>query len=192
MALSLTGGKDKKKESKQETFQQTQTNTLSPRASGLLMSGISDLKGQAYKPLDFDRVSEFQDPYGRDVRDATMTQLAQDRDVARNGRKAEWASAGAFGDDRRGVYDAELDGQYDRTSAATLAGLNSAGFSQALTAAMAENQGLNDFGLANQELITRLLAMFGNEGTQTGSGTSIGTSKGSGSNLGFSFSPFGK
>lgn len=191
MAFSLTGGKNKSKTSETAKFDQTQTNSLSPRAAGLLSGGIADLKGQAYSPLDFGRVQQFQDPYAEDVRDATMAQLNQSRAVAQNAQKAEWGKASAFGDDRRGIYEATLDGEHDRTAASTLAGLNSAGFAQALSAAMQENQGRNDFDLGTQELVTRLLSMFGQEGTTHSAGTSSGTGKSSGTNLGFSFSPFG-
>lgn len=192
MSFSLNGGKESGKKREQTSFNQTTTNTLSPRAAGLLSGGIADLKGKTYSPLDLGRVQAFQDPYGKDVRDATMGQLAYDRDVARNGMKADYASRGAFGDDRRGIYEAELDGQFDRTAAATLAGLNSAGYAQALSAAMAENQGRNDYDMQTQDLITRLLSMFGNEGTQTGAGSSLGKTTTSGYSFGGSWSPFAK
>lgn len=192
MAFSLTGGKDKKKSSQNQQFNQVQNNTLSARASGLLSGGIADLKGQAYSPLDFGRVQQFQDPYSAEVRDATMAQLNRSRQVAENAQKAEWGKAGAFGDNRRGIYEAELDGEHDRTTASTLAGLNSEGFAQALSAAMQENQGRNDFDLGTQELITRLISMFGQEGTTHSSGTSSGTAKGSGSNMNFGFTYGGR
>jgi hypothetical protein len=191
MALSLTGGKDKKKSSEQAAFNQTENNVMSARASGLLAGGISDLKARAYTPVDLARVQQFQDPYSSQVRDVTMAQLGQDRSVAYNQLDDRLAKSGAFGDTRRGIQEAEVAGQFDRTSAATLAGLNSAGFSQALQAAMGENQGRNEFDLGTQDLIARLLSMYGQEGTRTTSGTSSGSSKGTGTSLGFSFSPFG-
>ena len=192
MSLTMTGGKGTSKNRETNQFNESRTNSLSDRATGLLSGGINNLQGRAYRDLDMKRVGEFQDPFQRGVRDATMTQLSYDRDVARNGMKADFARAGAFGDDRRGIYEAELDGQYDRTAASTLAGLNSAGYGQALSATMTENQGRNDFDLGTQELITRLLAMYGNEGTQTTTGNSTGTSRGRTTNVGLSFSPYAK
>lgn len=191
MAFSMTGGKNKSKSSEKAAFNQTESNTLSDRASGLLSSGINDLKGRAYTPVDMARVQDFADPYAKDVRDATMAQLGQDRAVAYNELDSRLAGSGAFGDKRRGIQEAEVAGQFDRTGAATLAGLNSAGFSQALQAAMGENQGRNEFDLGTQDLIARLISMYGNEGTKTASGTSSGSSKSTGTNIGFSFSPFG-
>lgn len=192
MALSLTGGKDKKKSSEKAAFNQTESNVLSDRASGLLMGGVNDLKAQSYTPLDMSRVQDFQDPYQRDVRDATMAQLGQDRAVAYNQLDDRLAKSRAFGDDRRGILEAEVAGQFDRTGAGLLAGLNSAGYSQALQASMAENEGRNQFDMGTQDLIARLLSLYGNEGTRTGSGTSTGSSKSTGTNIGFSFSPYGK
>ena len=191
MALSLTGGKDKRKTSEKGAFNQTESNVMSDRANGLLQGGINDLKGRAYTPLDMSRVQQFQDPYQRDVRDATMTQLGQDRKVAYNQLDERLARSGAFGDSRRGIQEAEVAGQFDRTGAATLAGLNAAGFSQALQAAMSENQGRNEFDTSTQDLITRLLSVYGSEGTKAASGTSSGTTKSTGYNFGASFSPFG-
>lgn len=188
MGFSLSGGKSKSKS--KGTTDQTQVNTLSDRASGLLTSGISDLQGKAYRELDPAAIARFTDPYNRDVRDATMGQLDYERAQARNQQKAAYAKAGAFGNSRRDVYDAELEGQYDRTAASTLAGLNSAGYSQALGAAQTENQNFNQYDVGIQELIAQLIAQFGSEGTTRTTGTTTGSN--TGYNFGGSFSPFGK
>ncbi|WP_426046074.1 hypothetical protein [Brevundimonas sp. TWP3-1-2b1] len=188
MGLSLNGGKGKSKT--KEVVDQTQVNTLSDRASGLLTSGIGNLQGKSYRELDPTSIARFTDPYNKDVRDATMGQLGYERDVAANKQKAEFARAGAFGDDRRAVYEAELGGQYDRTAASTLAGLNSAGYSQALGAAQTENQDFNQYNLGIQELINQLISQFGNEGTSRTNGMTTGSQ--TGYQFGFNGSPFGK
>ena len=188
MAISLSGGKEGRKT--RESGTSTQTNTLSDRAAGLLTGGINDLRGRQYRELDPAAIARFQDPYQADVRDATMAQLGQDRSLAFNQLDDRLARSGAFGDKRRGIQEAEVAGQFDRTAASTLAGLNSAGYGQALSAAMTENQGFNNFDIATQDLITRLLSQFGNEGTQTGATT--GTSRTSGYSVGGSFNPFGR
>ena len=188
MAFSLTGGKDKKKS--KETQQFDQTNVLSDRAVGMLNQGILGLQGREYQGLDFNRVKAFQDPYAADVRDATMAELMNQRQRAEVQQQADFAGSKAFGDKRRGIYEAELDGQYDRTTASTLAGLNSANWSQALSAAMAENQGRNEFDLALEDLLSRYRTAFANEGRTYGN--SSGTSKSTGFNLGFNSTPFGK
>ena len=188
MAFSLTGGKDKKKS--QETQKFDQTNTLSDRAAGMLTGGILGLQGRQYQGLDFNRVKDFQDPYASDVRDATMAELTNQRQRAETQQQSDFAGSGAFGDNRRGIYEAELDGQYDRTAASTLAGLNSANYSQALSAAMSENQGRNEYDLALEDLLSRYRTSFANEGRTYGN--SSGTSKSTGYNMGFTGSPFGK
>ena len=192
MALTMTGGKGTSKAKEASRFNETTTRGLSDRASGLLSGGVDSLRGQSYSPVDRARIQDFQDPYARDVRDATMTQLGQDRSVAFNQLDDRLARSGAFGDTRRGIMEAEVAGQFDRNAAATLAGLNSAGYGQALGATMQENAGRNEYDLGVQDLITRLLSMYGNEGTDTRSGTSSGTSSGRTTNLGFSLSPYGK
>jgi len=192
MSFTMTGGKGTSKNKESAKFNETNTTQLSDRASGMLSGGIDSLKAKTYNPLDMSRVRDFQDPYSADVRDATMAQLSYDRDEARNGRKADFAKAGAFGDDRRGIYEAELDGQFDRTAASTLAGLNSAGYAQALDAASQENAGRNEYDLGVQDLIARLMSMYGNETTDNRSGTSSGRSSGRTTNVGFSFTPYGK
>lgn len=192
MSVTMTGGKGTSKAKEASRFNETTTRRLSDRASGLLSGGVDSLRERAYGDLDMSRVQDFQDPYARDVRDATMSQLGQDRAVAYNQLDSRLAQSGAFGDKRRGIQEAEVAGQFDRTAASTLAGLNSANYGQALGAAMQENAGRNEYDLGVQDLITRLLSMYGNEGTDTRSGTSSGTRSGRTTNLGFSFSPYGK
>jgi len=96
--------------------------------------------------------------------------------------------AGAFGDKRRGIMEAELEGEQDRTAASTLAGLNSAGYGQALNAAMAEGQNQNAYGLNVQQLIQQLLAgSYGQEGTSQMQGTQSGRSSRTGMGFGFTY-----
>lgn len=187
MAFSLGGSKNKGKSS--QTVDQTQTNTLSDRAAGLLMGGIGRLEGRQFQGLNPEDIARFQNPYQTDVVDATMAQLAQDRLEARNGLKADMAGAGAFGDKRRGVLEAQLEGGLDRNTAATLAGLNAQGFNTALSAAQGENMARNQYDLSLEELIARLRSGFANEGTSRTQGTTTGRT----SNIGLSgsFTPFG-
>ena len=180
MAFSLTGGKESKK------TRATETNTLSDRAVNMISGGIADTRAQTYKALDPNAYRAYMDPYATDVRDATMEQSAYADAVARNQQDDAFAKAGAFGDNRRGVYDAELASQQSRDRASMLAGLNSAGYSQALGVAQGENQGANGFALNQQQLLNQLISMFGSEGTTTSKGKSTGYS------VGGSFSPFGK
>lgn len=175
--MSLSGGTSR------QSTNQTQTNTLSDRAAGLLTGQANDLRGQSYRELDPAAIARFQNPYQQDVVNATMGQIGQDRSVAFNQLDDRLARSGAFGDKRRGIQEAEVAGQFDRTTAQTLAGLNSANYGQALGVAQGENQAANNYGLNIQQLIAALNGQFANEGTTTGRGTTRG------SQFGFSFQP---
>lgn len=177
MSLSLGGNRSRSS----QTVDQTQTNRMSDRAAGLLTGQMNDLRGMQYNGVGNDDIARFQNPYQGQVTDATMAQLGQDRLVARNGLKSDMAGAGAFGDKRRGVMEAELEGQYDRTAAQTLAGLNSQGFNTALGAAQRDSDASNAYGLSIQQLMAMLAGGFANEGTSRVQGTTTGRN----SNLGF-------
>lgn len=170
-------------EDSRQSNNQRQTSTLSDRASGLLTGQINDLRGRSYQTLDPAAIARFQNPYQQDVINSTMGQIGQDREVAFNQLDDRLARSGAFGDKRRGIQEAEVAGQFDRTTAQTLAGLNSANYGQALGVAQGENQAANNFGVNIQQLIAQLVSQFGNEGTTT----SQGTSRGSNRSFGFTY-----
>jgi len=60
-----------------------------------------------------------------------MARLAQNRAERDAATKAQMASARAFGNERRGVYEAQLAGQEDLNTAQTLANLYNQGYTQA-------------------------------------------------------------
>lgn len=183
MGLGLTGGKNKSKQS--ATTNQTQTNTLSDRAAGMLYQGINDVQGMQYQGFDPSQVERYQSPYTQQVIDASLSQADQRDAIARAQQQGDFAAAGAFGDKRRGIYEAELQGNQSRDRASLIAGLNDKAYTDARGIAVNENQNQNQFALALQALMAQLRSGFANEGTQTMSGTQ--TSKGSGSNLGFNW-----
>lgn len=76
-------------------------------------------------------LTPYLNPYDAQVRDATMAQLEQQRQVAAANTKSAAGVAGAFGGDRDYVQRGVTDIGYDQTAASTLAGLNSAGFDKA-------------------------------------------------------------
>lgn len=181
MGLSLGGSKGK---SKQKT-DQTQVNTLSDRAAGMLTGGIRDLQGRSYQEFDPANIARFQNPYNDQVRDASLAQMDQADAQSFNRLKSDLAGSGGFGNERRGVMEAELAGQQSRDRASMIAGLNAQGFQQAQGAAMGENQNANQYDLALQALINQLRGGFTNEGTQRMTGTTTGRT--SGMNLGFTY-----
>lgn len=194
MSLQLGGSKNKSKTSGTQTqqFDQTSTSSLSPRAFDAI-SGRAGLLGQRqYQGLDPNAYKDFMNPYQQEVIDATTADIGAQRELAENAQRSDVAAAGAFGDKRRGIMEAELGGQYDRTLATTVAGLRSRGFEGAQGVAASENSNRNQFDQNTEALLNQLYALLGNETTTRNTGTSSGTSTGrsSGYNLGFSFEPF--
>lgn len=78
-----------------------------------------------------DHLGQYKDPYQRQVIDATMSDLEHQRQLQKNSDASDAAAAGAFGNSRYGVMQANTNEAYDRTAANTLANLNSQGFTQA-------------------------------------------------------------
>lgn len=185
--MSMSAGRTTSRES--ATQNQTQTNALSDRAAGMLNQGISDVQGMQYGRFDPASIGQYQSPYTQDVIDASLRKADYGDAVARNQQQDQFAKAGAFGDNRRGIYEAQLAGDQSRNRGELIAGLNDRAYGQARDVAMGENQNQNQYALALQQLLAQLRGGFANEGTQTMQGSSTG--KSSGSNLGFraSWSP---
>lgn len=176
MPIGASGSKSKSRES--ATQNQTQTNTLSDRAAGMLNQGISDVSGMRYNQFDPASIDQYQSPYTQDVIDATLARSGQADAVARNEQQSQFAGAGAFGDKRRGIYEAQLAGDQSRNRGELIAGLNDRAYGQARDVAQGENQNANQYGLMIQQLLAQLRGGFANEGTQTLQGTSTGKRSG--------------
>ena len=181
-SISIGGGKNKSKS--RGTVDQTQTNTLSDRAVGVLNSGIADLQGRSYQAYDPASAAKFSNPYQQQVIDASLAQMGHADAQAFNHLKSDLAGSGGFGNERRGILEGELAGQQSRDRASMIAGMNAQNFAQAQQAALGESQNANQYELALQQLINQLRGGFTNEGTQRLTGTTTG--KNSGYNLGFS------
>jgi hypothetical protein len=67
-----------------------------------------------------------------------MADLEHQRQIQRNSDKADAAAAGAFGNSRQGVVQANTNEAFDRTAASTLANLNSQGFDKANQLSLAD------------------------------------------------------
>lgn len=129
-------------------------------------------RAAGYSPQQFQQdVSGFMSPFQTNVIDATMARLAQNRAERDAATKAQMASSRAFGNERRGVYEAQLAGQEDLNTAQTLANLynqgysQAAGFAQSLPAQqLAGAQALSGFGqqaLGNQQAYAAMLQGVG-------------------------------
>jgi len=125
-------------------------------------------RAAGYTPQQFQQdVSGFMSPFQTNVIDATMARLAQNRAERDAATKAQMASSRAFGNERRGVYEAQLAGQEDLNTAQTLANLYNQGYTQAAGLAqglpaqqLAGAQALSGFGqqaLGNQQAYAAML-----------------------------------
>ena len=125
-------------------------------------------RAAGYTPQQFQQdVSGFMSPFQTNVIDATMARLAQNRAERDAATKAQMASSRAFGNERRGVYEAQLAGEEDLNTAQTLANLYNQGYSQAAGFAqglpgqqLAGAQALSGFGqqaLGNQQAYAAML-----------------------------------
>lgn len=112
-----------------------------------------------FSPQQFQQnVQGFMNPYQQNVIDATMARLSQARAERDAATKAQLAASRAFGNERRGVYEAQLAGEQERNMAETLANLYSQGYGQAAQMAM---------GLPGQQLAgAAALAGYGNQALQ--------------------------
>jgi hypothetical protein len=89
-------------------------------------------RAAGYSPAQFQTdVKGFMSPYQENVVDATMRRLAQSRAERDAATKASLAASRAFGNERRGVYEAQLAGEQDLNTAQTLANLYQQGYGQA-------------------------------------------------------------
>lgn len=89
-------------------------------------------RAAAYSPEQFQQnVQGFMNPYQQNVIDATMARLNQARAERDAATKAQLAASRAFGNERRGVYEAQLASEQDLNTAQTLANLYSQGYGQA-------------------------------------------------------------
>jgi len=153
-----------------QTAEQAATNQVGSQQ----LAQATDVAQRAagYTPQQFQQdVSGFMSPFQTSVIDATMARLAQNRAERDAATKAQLAKAGAFGNERRGVYEAQLAAEQDLNTAQTLADLynrgytQAAGFAQGLPAQqLAGAEALAGYGqqaLGNQQTYANMLAASG-------------------------------
>lgn len=188
MAFSLGGNKSKSKQSssQNQSFDQTSSTSMGGYGKGILTDRMGELGGKAYEGLQVGDIEQWMNPQTQAVIDATTADIEAARGRAGNEQRQAMLARGALGgSDRRGVYEAELDGQYDRTLATTLGGLRSNAWDKAAGIAGGETANRNNYDQGVQQQINQLLALLAGSDTVTrSSGTSSGTSKGSGTSYG--------
>lgn len=159
----------------QQAFDITQ-QAVTGRVGAPELAQATDVARQAamFGPQQFQQnVQGFMNPYQQNVVDATMARLAQARAERDAATKAQLASARAFGNERRGVYEAQLAGEQERNTAETLANLYSQGYGQAAQMAQAlpgqqlagaaALAGYGNQALAQQQAYANMLAGIGGQ-----------------------------
>lgn len=96
----------------------------------------------AYRGFDAERIRARQNPYERDVVDATAAYFDEQRDRELMQNQARATRAGAFGGSRHGVADAELMRQSQMGKAGMLADLRYRGYNDAMAADERETAGM--------------------------------------------------
>lgn len=129
-------------------------------------------RAAGYSPQQFQQdVAGFMSPFQSNVVNATMARLAQARAERDAATKAQMAASRAFGNERRGVYEAQLAAEQDLNTAQTLANLyqqgygQAAGFAQALPgqqlAGARDLAGYGQQALGNQQAYAAMLQGVG-------------------------------
>lgn len=140
-----------------DVAQQAATNQVG--AAQLAQATEAAQRAAGYSPAQFQQdVQGFMNPYQSQVIDTTMARLAKARAERDAATKAQLAASKAFGNERRGVYEAQLASEQDLNTAQTLANLYSQGYGQAAGFAQ---------GLPGQQLAgAAALAGYGNQALQ--------------------------
>lgn len=187
MSLSLGGNKSKTSGSQTQTQNSTSSTSMGDYGKGILTNRMNELGGKAYEGLQVGDIEQWMNPQTQAVIDATTADIEAARGRAGNEQRQAMLARGALGgSDRRGVYEAELQGNYDRTLATTLGGLRSNAWDKAAGIAGGEAANRSNYDQSVQQQINQLLALLAGSDTVTrSSGTASGTSKGSGSQFGF-------
>lgn len=95
-------------------------------------------------------------PYQSQVIDAALARSQRQRDIERTGEMADITRARAFGNERRGVYEAERQAAYEVGRDQMIADLMAQGYSQAQAATMAQLQQQQGAALAAAQGVTQL------------------------------------
>lgn len=186
----MSFGKNKSK-SRQESNQSfSQSSGLNAQGQQAYNDAMARLQGQSYQAFDPASVQQYYNPYQQDVIDSSLAQIDRAGELAANQQRAEFAGAGAFGDKRRGIYEAELASSTQRDRASTVANLMQQGYTQAQAIAQAENQNQNAFTQGQNQSLADLLSRYMAANTTT-SGTSSGLTKGTNSGYGLSWAAKG-
>ena len=149
----------------------TSSTTSNPNAIKVFQNAQASLP-TSYSPLTGSQIDSFMNPYTSSVINATTAQSNQNQAQALNQIDDAAQKAGAFGGTRQAAAEALTRGQFDMNNQQTTAELNNQNYNQALSAAMSQNQQINQYPLAVQSLLGNLAQ--GTQSNSTQKGTAIG------------------
>ena len=157
----------------QQAFQMAEQAATSRIGQPQLAQALTAAQQAAgYSPAQFQQnVQGFMSPYQESVVDATMRRLAQSRAERDAATKAQLAASRAFGNERRGVYEAQLAAEQDLNTQQTLANLYQQGYGQAAglasqlpsqqLAASGELAGLSNQMISQEQARQQMLSQAG-------------------------------
>jgi hypothetical protein len=98
------------------------------------VGGIANMTPEQYAQ----RIQSNMNPYQDQVIDAALARAARERAIAQTGEMADITRAGAFGNERRGVFEGERQAAYEIGRDQMVADLMRQGYDQAQAATMAQ------------------------------------------------------
>jgi hypothetical protein len=124
------------------------------------MQNLTNWQGQQVDPATIagTDLSPYMNPFQSQVTDATLNQFGQGNALGLNQLRSS-TPTGAFNGSRQGVAEGQLTSDNMRTLASTLAGLNSANFSQAQGAAGQDAATRNNVAQGNQSAAQNAAAL---------------------------------
>lgn len=131
-----------------------QAMALDPRSTLAGLARQETPTVQAASLLDTD-IARYQDPYTEQVLEPALADIQRRQDIAQQQAQSRAIRAGAFGGSRSALIESEATRPFAEEAAQTIAGLRSAGFSQALGMAEADAARRQQAALGQAELELR-------------------------------------
>jgi hypothetical protein len=138
-----------------------QTTSIDSYTQGLqrdnYQNAMQKFGNAEYRPVSSEDISGFMSPYQQQVIDSSLATLGDQESMALNAQRDAAIRAKAFGGTGRDVAEALTRGEYAKTRASTVAGLNNQNYSQALQTAVGQNSASNQYPLLIQQLLNGTL-----------------------------------
>lgn len=134
----------------------TKQTTTNPYAIERYRAAATQMDAMKYTPVTGAQINNYMNPFQSAVIDTTLARNAQSQRTALNEIGDQAIRAGAFGGSRHGVAEGIARGQWDLNNQQTAAQLASQNYAQALGVAQTENNAVQQYPLAIQQLLGQL------------------------------------